>query len=331
MSIPVPQELLDFIRKHKKFIITGHKEPDGDCVGSQLAMASVLKRLGKEVVVCSAGPFRRGEISAYQDRFADAVRDEDRLGAAVVIMDCSTVNRTGDLKERIEGLPTAIVDHHEGGNHRASSQENPVFIDPSAPSVTFLILALIESLGLAPTEEEAKLLFLGLCTDTGFFRHVDSTGYETFAYASRLIKAGANPKETFRFINGGKSFASRRFLGVLLAGSRQYFDGKLILATEEYHESRRFGLENRDSDTLYRLLQTVDGVEVAMFIRQETPVSCSVGLRSLDKIDVSAIAAAFGGGGHKNAAGVTLKGTIRTIRPQFLDVFEKIFRRGRDA
>ncbi|MDR2446622.1 MAG: bifunctional oligoribonuclease/PAP phosphatase NrnA [Treponema sp.] len=325
MSISVPQELLDFIKNHKKFIIAGHKDPDGDCVGSQLAMASMLKRLGKEVVVCSSGPFKRSEISVYQDRFADVVREEDRLDAVVVIMDCSAANRTGDLEECIKGLPTAVVDHHERGDRRVGSQENPAFIDPSAPSVTFLTLALIEALGLAPTEEEAKLLFFGLCTDTGFFRHVDSTGYETFAYASRLIKAGANPKETFRLINGGKSFASRRFLGVLLAGSRQYFDGKLILATEEYHEFQRFGPECRDSDALYRLLQAVDGVEVVMLIRQETPGSCSVGLRSQDRIDVSVIAAAFGGGGHKNAAGVSMAGTVETVCPQLLGIFEKIF------
>ncbi|MDR0375516.1 MAG: bifunctional oligoribonuclease/PAP phosphatase NrnA [Treponema sp.] len=325
MSIPVPQELLDFIKKHEKFIIVGHKDPDGDCVGSQLAMASALKRLGKNAVVCSAGPFNRSEIALYRNRFANVVKDEDRLDAAVIIMDCSVTMRTGDMEDRLKGLPTAIVDHHQGGDRCAGSQENPVFIDPSAPSVTFLTLALIEALGLVPTEEEAKLLFLGLCTDTDFFRHIDSTGYETFAYASRLIKAGANPKETFHFINGGRSFASRRLLGVLLAGSRQYFDGKLILATEEYHEIQRFGLESRDSDTLYRLLQSVSGVEVVMFIRQETPTRCSVGLRSMDKIDVSTIAASFGGGGHKNAAGVTMEGTIETIYPQFLDVFEKIF------
>jgi phosphoesterase RecJ-like protein len=326
MSISIPQELLDFIRNHKKFIIAGHKDPDGDCVGSQLAMASALKRLGKDVVVCSPGPFKRAGISAYHDRFAKCVRDEDRLDAAVVIMDCSTLSRTGTLEERLKGLPTAIVDHHEGENRLTGAQEeNPAFIDPLAPSVTFMTLALIEALGLVPTEEEAKLLFFGLCTDTGFFRHVDSTGYETFAYASRLVKAGANPKETFRLINGDRTFASRRFLGVLLARSRQYFDGKLILTTEEYHEIQHFGFENKDSDTVYQLLQAVDGVEAVMLIRQETPTSCTVGLRSWDKIDVSAIAAAFGGGGHKNAAGLSMEGTIETIRPRLLAAFEEIF------
>ncbi|MDR2784240.1 MAG: bifunctional oligoribonuclease/PAP phosphatase NrnA [Treponema sp.] len=327
MPISVPQKVLDFIRNHKKFIIAGHKDPDGDCIGSQLALASVLKRLGKEVVVCSPGPFKRSEVSAYQDRFANTVRDEDRLGAVVVIMDCSVMSRTGDLEERLKGLPTVVVDHHEGGDDLAVSHENLSFIDPSAPSVTFLTLALIEALGLVPTEEEAKLLFFGLCTDTGFFRHVDSTGHETFDYASRLIKAGADPKETFRLLNGGKSLASRQFLGVLLAGSRQYFDGKLILVTEEYHETRRFGHESRDSDNLYRLLQAVDGVKVVMLIRQETPVTCSVGLRSEGKIDVAAIAAAFGGGGHKNAAGVSMEGTIETVRPPLLDAFENFFAR----
>ncbi|MDR2793006.1 MAG: bifunctional oligoribonuclease/PAP phosphatase NrnA [Treponema sp.] len=325
MSIAVPYELLDFIKDHKKFIIAGHKEPDGDCVGSQLALASVLKRLGKESIVCSDGPFRRTEISMYKKRFINAVGEKELQGAAAIVVDCSVVSRIGDLKESLKRLPTAIIDHHEGWDRCAGTYENPLFIEPSSPSTTFLILALIEALGLTPTEEEAKFLFFGLCTDTGFFRHVDSTGDETFAYASRLIKRGANPKEAFRLINGGKTLASRQLLGILLFRSQAYFDGKLILTTEEYHETQYFGLESRDSDTLYQLLQTIHGVEAIVAIRQEAPARCSVGLRSQDRIDVSKIAADFGGGGHKNAAGLSIEGTVETIRPKLLAAFEKFF------
>jgi phosphoesterase RecJ-like protein len=324
MAVPVPGELVDFIKTGKKFIVAGHKEPDGDCIGSQLAIASCLRRLEKEVVVCSAGPFKRNEVIAYQNCFITSIGEAEKASARVLVMDCSAAYRTGDLAPQLENIPTAVIDHHAAGDHCVSTPDAPVFLDPNAPSVTFMTLALIEALGLEPTTEEAKLLFLGLCTDTGFFRHVDANGAETFVYASRMIRAGANPKETFRVMNGGKSLASRQFLGILLARSEPYFNGKFILTTEEYQETQHFGLESRDSDALYQLLQAVSGVEAIAVIRQETLTNCTVGLRSQDKVDVSEIAASFGGGGHKNAAGLSIEGKIEEVKPKIIAAFEKM-------
>jgi phosphoesterase RecJ-like protein len=321
MPASVPSELVDFIKKHKKFIVAGHKEPDGDCIGSQLALADALKRLGKDVIVCSAGPFKRREVFPYQNRFLNVIGDKERAGACVIVVDCSAVHRTGDIADSLKGLPTAVIDHHMAGTHNISSVDAPVFLDSLAPSVTFMIFFLIRALGLEPTIEEAKLLFFGLCTDTGFFRHVDSTGSETFVAASRMIRYGASPKEVFHAINGGKSLASRHFLGLLLARSKAYFDGKLIITVEEYHETQYFGLESRDSDTLYQLLQAISGVEAIAVIRQETLKNCAVGLRSQNKVDVAEIASRFGGGGHKNAAGLSVDGTIEEVIPKILQSF----------
>jgi phosphoesterase RecJ-like protein len=323
MAVPVPCELLDFIKTGKKFIVAGHKEPDGDCIGSQLAIASCLRRLGKEVVVCSAGPFKRNEVLVYQSCFVSSIGEAEKVGARVLVMDCSAAHRTGSLAPQLENIPTAVIDHHAAGDHCVSTPEAPVFLDPNAPSVTFMVLALIEALGLEPTEEEAKFLFFGLCTDTGFFRHIDAKGAEAFTYASRMIRAGASPKEVFRAINGGKSLASRQFLGILLARSEPYFNGKLILTTEEYQETQHFGLESRDSDTLYQLLQAVSGVEAIAVIRQESLTNCTVGLRSQDRVDVAEIAASFDGGGHKNAAGLSIEGKIEDVKPKIIAAFEK--------
>jgi phosphoesterase RecJ-like protein len=327
--VPVPQELLDFIKNGKKFLLAGHKEPDGDCVGSQLALSSVLRRMGKEAIPCSAGPFKRTEVMPYADRFIVCPGEKEREGAGVIVLDCSGLSRTGDLASALEGLPTAIIDHHETGEYSqeeaAAKDEEIIYLDAEAPSVTFMILELIETLGMKPLPEEAKLLFFGLCTDTGFFRHVDAKGEKTFVYASRMIRAGASPKETFHAINGGKTLDSRILLGRVLSRSRGYFGGKLILSSEEYEETQRFGLEGRDSDSLYQLLQSVSEVEAIVIIRQETPEKCTVGLRSRSAVDVAVIAAAFGGGGHKNAAGFSSAGTIEELRPRLLKAFEKVF------
>jgi phosphoesterase RecJ-like protein len=325
MAVPVPQKLLDFIREGVKFLVVGHKEPDGDCVGSQLALSSALGRLGKKAVPCSAGPFKRTEVVPYGDSFLAVPGEKEREGARVILLDCSSSSRTGDIEESIKGLPLAIVDHHAAGQDLVEMRHALIYLDAEAPSVTFMVMDIIEALGLKLTREEAELLFFGLCTDTGFFRHVDSQGAETFEYAARLIRAGANPKNAFHAINGGKSLESRKLMGIELFRSETHFDGKLILTFEKYEETRQFGLEGRDSDNLYQLLQSIRGVEAVAIIRQETPEKCTLGFRSRDKVDVARIALVFDGGGHKNAAGANADGTIEEIRPRVLKAFESVF------
>ncbi|MDR2371155.1 MAG: bifunctional oligoribonuclease/PAP phosphatase NrnA [Treponema sp.] len=319
----VPSGLIKFIQTGNKFLIAGHKEPDGDCVGSQLALSSVLRRLGKEAVPCSAGPFKRTEVKPYEKFFIGEPGKAEREGSRVITVDCSAVSRTGDLAPFLEGLPSAVIDHHGAGDHPEHSAE--FYLDPGAPSTTFMIQRLIGALGLEPDREEARLLLFGLCTDTGFFRHVDSTGAETFAAASELIRAGASPKQIFLDINGGKSLDSRRLLAMALLRAESHFGGRLIFSSEEMEETVRFGSEGRDSDSLYQMFQSVAGVEAVVIIRQEEAGKCAVGFRSRDAVDVAAIAASFGGGGHKNAAGAAVPGTIAELRPKILEKFERIF------
>jgi phosphoesterase RecJ-like protein len=324
--VPVPVNFISFIKEGSKFLVAGHKEPDGDCVGSQLALVSALRRLGKEAIPCSAGPFKRTEVLAYARRFTALPAEKDRDKARVIIVDCGSFDRTGDLEPLLRGLPRGIVDHHIVGTFPPDDKDNPVFLDPNAPSTTFMVLELIESLGLSLTREEADLLLFGLCTDTGFFRHLDERGSEAFSRAAQLVRAGGNPKQIFNAINGGKSFNSRILLGIQLSRAEEYFGGKLIYTCEEYEETRRFGLEGRDSDSLYQHLLSVEGTEAAAVIRQESPEKCTVGLRSRDRVNVALIAADFGGGGHKNAAGFSREGAlIAELKPKLIVAFGKVF------
>jgi phosphoesterase RecJ-like protein len=323
--LSVPLELLAFIRQGNKFLVAGHKEPDGDCVGSQLVLSSALKRLGKEVIPCSSGPFKRSEIIPYAGYFRGEAGAKERDGARVIVVDCAGLDRTGFLQSSLEGLPTAIIDHHATNENTLSTAEQPVFLDTKAPATCFMILAILEALELPLIPEEAELLLFGLCTDTGFFRHVDSNGAAAFAAAARLVEAGANPKQVYQAIYGGKNLNSRILLGRVLSRASACFGGKLILSEETYEETQRFGLEGRDSDNLYQLLQSVSGVEAIVIIRQETPENCTIGFRSRDRVNVAEIALLFGGGGHKNAAGSTVPGLIEEIRPRVIQAFEKIF------
>ena len=318
----VPEDLVQFINTGSRFIIAGHKEPDGDCVGSQLALKSAITRLGKSAVACSAGPFKRTELRDYAGLFVSTPPpQEDKDGVKVIIVDCAGRERTGDIKDYLEEFPCAVIDHHSAVTHPPSTAQAPVYADSNTPSCTLLIYKLITALGLVLTKEEAVLLLFGLCTDTGFFRHMTEKNSTVFEAAAEMIRCGASPKNIFGIINGGKSLNSRILMGRILSRTESHFEGRLLLSYETIEEFNKFGYESRDSDSLNQMLMSVTGVEAVAIIRQECADNCTVSLRSVDKVNVAQIAASFGGGGHKNAAGLTMKGEIPYVKTNILESF----------
>jgi phosphoesterase RecJ-like protein len=323
--LPVPPELLDFIDRHGPFYVIGHKEPDGDCVGSQLALASFLRRSGKNAYLCSAGPFSRTEIMPYESRFfIEAPPEKPSERAAALILDCSSLQRIGTVAMSLPKVPIAFIDHHAAG----SAVGDVVFIDDKAPSVTAMVLLLIEAMGGKPNKEEAEYLLFGLGTDTGFFRHLDEHSEETFKAVSRLVAAGASPKRTYDLMYGGKSLLSRKLMGEILTRTEQHFAGALLVSFATLQDQQRYGLASRDSDALYQLLLSIAGCEAAMIIRQETETNCTVGIRARDRIDVGSIAASFGGGGHRLAAGLSILGGPEEVKDKLIAAFEPWFKLG---
>lgn len=309
-STSVPRELLDALSRHERFLIIGHEEPDGDCVGSQLALAGFLGRLGKQTRLYSPGPFKRPEVQRYASRFADTVAPADTDGdTAVVVVDCSTPSRIGSLAEAVDHLPSIVIDHHASGKPFGHVR----YIDPGAPSVTYLIQHIIEATGHAPDAEEAQLILFGLCTDTGFFRHLSGQSAPVFQAVARLVKAGADPNRAHFMMHGGRTLRSRILLGRLLSRAVPRFDGSVVTTYETFEDVHELGTESRDSDALYQALQAVEGCRVVALVRQETRDECSVGLRSNDEVDVGAIARSFGGGGHPKAAGFSSRGTVEQV------------------
>lgn len=318
----IPDSIADFFARYGTYIIASHREPDGDCIGSSLALASFLLRQGKKTVLLSAGPFKRPEIREFEPLFVKSVAGLELPGdTAVAIVDCSGMDRLGDASKGIETFPAVILDHHA-----TNSADTPgSFVDSSAPSTTVIIQSLIEMIDGPVTKEEAEHLLFGLCTDTGFFRHLDTRSSETFALTARLVSAGANPKKTFAHMNGGKSFGSRILISRILARMTPYYDKKLIVSWETLEDTLEFGQEGRDSDTLYQLVQSISGVEAIVILRQETEKNCTIGFRSLDRVDVSIVAARFGGGGHRQASGLSMEGHIEDIMPLLIAAFADQF------
>lgn len=318
----VPQGIIWFIENHDCFYVLGHREPDGDCIGSQLALASFLKSLGKRVHVLSSGPFTRSEILQYEHKFkSEAPPERDYERAAALVLDCSSMSRIGSVGETMPKVPIAFIDHHASGEVPGESD----YLDHTASAVTAMVFLLMEAMGHQPTKEEADLLFFGLCTDTGFFRHLDERGSATFEVAARLVRAGASPKRTFMEINGGKTIFSRKLLGEMLKRIESHYDGKLLVSYVNLDDQQRFGLASRDSDILYQLMMSVATCEVCFVVKQEAEKQCTVGFRSRERVNVAEIAARFGGGGHRLASGLSIQGTIDTVMETLIRAFEPVF------
>lgn len=314
----------DFITSHDTFLIVGHKEPDGDCISSCLGMSYIVKHFTKPYVMLSAGPFKRTEIKTTAPLFKDEIpfmtqAERDKCG--LLIVDCSELSRLGEIEGDFKGLDAFIVDHHK----TADASLKQAIIDPSSPAASCIVQQLYESLVGKPDAEAAHTLFFGLATDTGFFRFLMQDSAEVFRAAARLVEAGANPRKIYDEMTSGKPWPTRKLLGLMLDRAERKFNGRLIVTWETMEDTHKYGLEGRDSDALYQMLLAVDGVEAVLFVRQETEHSCTLGFRSRDEVDVSAIAAKFGGGGHKNAAGGSVEGRIETLIPAICKEFAKTF------
>ena len=318
----VSQGIIDYIERHDCFYILGHREPDGDCVGSQLALASFLKRLGKRAHVLSSGPFTRSEILPYEHKFrnqAPPLPDYER--AAAIVLDCSSLSRIGQIGETMPQMPVAFIDHH------ASTEESGEwdYMDRSAPAVTAMIWLLMEAMQQKATKEEADLLFFGLATDTGFFRHLDEKSASVLSIASAMVEAGASPKRIYQEIHGGKTLFSRKLLGEILMHIEPYYGGRLLVSYMTLDDQQRYGMASRDSDLLYQLIMGIAGCEACFVVKQEAENQCTVGFRSRERIDVSAIAARYGGGGHRLASGLSMQGSVDTVLATLIQAFADQF------
>jgi phosphoesterase RecJ-like protein len=321
MHKPVIPAALDFLREHNQFLLMGHLEPDGDCLGAQLGLRSLLERLGKTAVALQDGPFDRPETEVFEHLFTRDVPAGFEK-AAVVVLDCSTPDRVSERYKPLLAHPVLVIDHHASGQAFGTVR----FVDPQAASTVSLVTRIYRDLGQTPANGEAAWLFFGLATDTGFFRHCERGFAEVFETALYLVEHGASPKAAYQAMYGNRSFAQRKLLGRLLDNARSLHDGRVVITTQSLREKEEAGPNVRSSEELYSLFQTVNGVEVIVFLKEESATLVSVGLRSLNSFDVSAIARAHGGGGHKLASGFNFQGGLQEAFSLMLADFDQAFR-----
>ncbi|MDC7232235.1 MAG: bifunctional oligoribonuclease/PAP phosphatase NrnA [Spirochaetales bacterium] len=315
----IPSCIREGFNSYKNFIVIGHEQPDADCLCSQLGLAALLKRLGKNVRLIAKGPFTRPETRDLEPLFETSWSYPSVAGTLLILLDCSDISRTGYPAEELEPFDLMIIDHHAAG----SSAGKYRYIDAASPSTTLLIQGLWDEYGEKPDAETSSYLFFGFATDTGFFRHLEGETGPVFHRVAEMIDNGASPNAIYRRINSGRELGTRRLMGRLLERARFHCGNRILISWENKDDREELGVDDRDSDRLYQLLQSVAGCEAVALIREESETLCIVGLRSNNHIDVGRIASELGGGGHVKAAGCAVESDRDTVTARVLELFKQ--------
>ena len=297
----------DFLRAPQRFLLTGHENPDGDCLGAQVALWHLLRALGREAHIVNPDPIGRShDFLLRHTPFAHA-RGDDPLPDfdAVVLLDCSQLSRVGALGQRLaQRRPTiAVIDHHVGSDR---GDGTICYVDPTAAATGALVRRLWRELEVPLTAPAAEGVFLSLVADTGWFRY-SNTDAEVFAMASELVAAGVDGSKVYDALYRRAHPESAGVLADALARHQLRLRGKLALAVLDKTLMERAARADFDTDGVLDPLRSIEGVEVVALLKERFDGTVKVSLRARGDVDVQAIVAQFGGGGHKKAAGATLR------------------------
>ena len=319
------QPLCKLIDEHDSFVLTSHCRADCDAVGSELALAKILESLGKSVVIANGDPVPEhiGFIDPGQQVRVLGLSVEPKElwhNDVLIIVDTSAWVQLGPMAEVVKAFPgeRVIIDHHVSQDDLGASE----FKDETAEATGRLILELGEALGAEITTEIATPLFAAIATDTGWFRF-SSVKEETFAALARLVAAGADPPRVFSALYEQHSMARLALRGRILLNIQADCRGRLLSTHVTQQDFLETGANTTDTEDAINSLLTVAGSEVAVLFVELGLDKTKVSLRSRTQFNVQAIAAQFGGGGHKAASGVTFAGTLEEARAAVLDAIRE--------
>jgi phosphoesterase RecJ-like protein len=303
----------DAIRARQRFVIASHVRPDGDAVGSQLAMALALERLGKQVRVVSrdAPP---APLQAFPGvsriEIVDAVDDP---GDAVIVMECGDLARTG-----IRGLERGFVvniDHHPGNTAYGALN----WFDVTAAACGELVFDLVRELRVPLTPEIAVHIYVAILTDTGSFHYSGITPH-TFEICRQCTEAGIDPPAVARAVFDSNTLGRLELFGAVLSRMQLDPTGRIAILSVDRRLADECDGTYEDTEGLINLPLTVKEILAVVFFKEVGPDEWRVSLRSKHEIDVNAVAKTFGGGGHTNASGCSARGSLNGLTDTFRDL-----------
>ena len=308
-------EVLDRIQRCGKILITGHRNPDGDCLGSAIGFAELAKKLGIETTIIfrDSLPFGLRELPGVEAVIVAETLPEDFPSHydLVATMECPGLDRTGF--DDLHRVPILNIDHHKANDRFGELN----FLDEESPAAGEMVWRLFEEAPVQPSPQAATALFAALSTDTGDFRYSNATG-RAFRTAAEMVEWGADPTLVSELVHERRSLGSVRLLAEALSTLEMHSDNQLALIKVGREAFERAGAQGPDTDQIVNVPRSIAGVEVVAFLKQTDDGAVRVSLRSRGTTDVRSVAASFGGGGHTNAAGCSIDGNLDTARDTLL-------------
>ena len=308
------KKIIALLRRHRSFNLVAHVQPDGDSIGSLLALGEALQSMGKTVRLFTADrvPAKYAFLKGSEAILSTA---EGWLGdSAAVVLDCSDLERTGIFSEVIRGAPAIInIDHHLSNHHFGTAN----LVDPQAAATGEIIFYLLQAMALPFSRAIAESLYIALSTDTGSFKFENTTASTHRAAAVLLEQFKLNPGVLSEQVFDLRPLPFYILLKKVL-GTLELHGGKKIAALTASREMlEQSGALREDLDGMINFARNIEGVEIGIMFFIDSPCEVKVGFRSRN-VDVSALAGALGGGGHIRAAGCRLKEPYGRAREKVL-------------
>lgn len=311
------EQIADVLRSAQNILLVTHIHPDGDALGSQLAMAEILESLGKNVFL-----YGEDEVSHLYDFLPGCkkiVTTMPALGGfdCAVALDCGDCFRLGKSRAQLETVhPFLVVDHHAGHKEFGDLR----WVAPDRGSTGEMVFDLAEELGAELSYDAAFCLYTAIVSDTGSFKY-SSTTADTFRIAKALIEKGVKPAEVAGKLFDNFTVNRLRLMRLVLDSLELFADNRLAVIRATREMFVKTGTTQADAETFINYPRSLNTVKVAAFLKETEKGLIAVSLRSKGtNYDVAQVAAAFGGGGHRNAAGFKMADTvIDEVRKLLLD------------
>jgi phosphoesterase RecJ-like protein len=306
----------DLIGRNGRFAITTHMNPDGDAIGSEIAMARFLASRGATFRIVNQEPtpgnltyLEEGlfRVEDYDPARHDPVFDRTDL---ILLLDNSAPDRLGRMEDLLRRLASKVfcIDHHA----TAGTPWSHNILDEKTCATSVMVFDLTRAMGFLPDRDAAEAIYAGLSTDTGFFRF-NSTSPRAHEIAADLLRAGVQPARAYQEVFERNSPAYTKLLGQALAGLRLDANGALVSTKITRAMEVACEADGVDTSEMTTPLLAVDGVRIALLFREMHSGRVKVSLRSKGNVDVYRLATEFGGGGHRNASGIVTAGTVDEV------------------
>ena len=315
------QEFCQIINSNQRFVLTSHIRPDCDALGSELGMAGVLEALGKDVKIVN------GQATPPNLAFLDpdnrihcineSISADDLSDREVhIILDTSAWAQLGAMGDfiRSAGIKTLIIDHHMGED----DIDAQLFKDTTAEATGRLVVEAADALGVDLTKEIAKPVFAALATDTGWYRFGSAQAH-TYELAARLITAGADPAGIYGELYEQETIGRLKLRGVILSRLVTELEGQLVHTFVRATDFAETGAVPQDTEDAINLSLSIAGTQAAVILVEQQTGGFKISFRSRCKMDCSQVAAQFGGGGHKAAAGAFIEEPFELAQQKVLE------------